>query len=74
MQSIRTRIPISGWNDPNRFIPARIVARLLGISPRTVRHHARRGTLPARKIGVKIWQYRAADVLAFKRQREAPDV
>ena len=46
------------------------VAKRLGLSPRMVRHLARRGALRAHKLGPKIWQFLAADVDEFRARRE----
>lgn len=43
-------------------------ARLLGISPDTIRYHARRGNLPAQRAGGR-WLYDAAAVAALAEQR-----
>ena len=62
---------------PSRFGSARRrpllthqVARRLRLSPRTVRHLAQIGKLPAYMNGPKIWLYRPLDVEAYKARRE----
>ena len=66
--SARVRCPCSDWLLVNN------VAKRLNLSRRTVRHLAKTGKLPARRIRVKIWQFRAADVEEFKARREGRHV
>jgi excisionase family DNA binding protein len=47
------------------------VAKRLKLSCRIVRHLARTGRLPARRIGDRAWEFRVADVEAFRLQRES---
>ncbi len=54
-----------------RPLLAHTVARILGVSTRNVRYLASKGTLPAFKIGEKIWAFRRGDVLEFMSQRES---
>jgi excisionase family DNA binding protein len=48
------------------------VVRMLGVSARTVRYWASRGTLPAIKSGPKIWCFRIEDVQQFAAQLGRP--
>jgi DNA-binding transcriptional MerR regulator len=44
------------------------VAALAGLPPRTIRHWAATGRLPAQKLGAKIWTFDAAIVADFLRR------
>jgi len=46
-------------------------AKRLGLSRRMVRHLAKSGALPARKVGKKIWQFTPGDVEEFQARRES---
>jgi excisionase family DNA binding protein len=57
--------------DSSRPLLAHHVAKKLGLSRRMIRHLAQSGSLKARKIGKKIWQFTAADVEQFQVSRES---
>ena len=60
----RARAPAVEWMD------ADAVARALGVHARTVTKLAKRGELPASRIG-KLWRFARADVDAFLAARRA---
>ncbi len=45
------------------------VAEFLGLKPFTIREYAKRGTIPAKKVG-KEWRFVKADLLAWLRSKE----
>lgn len=46
-------------------------AAFLGLSAFTVREYAKRGTIPARKVG-KMWRFYRDDLAAMVRMKEDP--
>jgi excisionase family DNA binding protein len=56
-------------SDSSRPLLVHHAAKMLSLSRRMVRHLAKNGRLPARKIGKKIWQFTAADVERFHAKR-----
>jgi excisionase family DNA binding protein len=44
-------------------------AQFLGLKPFTIREYAKRGVIPAKKIG-KQWRFVKADLLAWLRSKE----
>ena len=57
--------PIVGQAD--RLLRVNTVAKMLDVSPRTVRHWAAAGILRGCKLGPKLWVFSKSDVLAFQR-------
>ena len=48
---------------PDAIYTTEDVARILAVTPSTVRRHIRQGRLPASKIGLKRYYVRGADLL-----------
>ena len=51
--------------SPDDLIDTAEAAKILGLSPRTVRQHANLGNLIGKRIG-RDWVFRRGDVAAFK--------
>ena len=49
-----------------RLINVYWASKRLGLAPRTIRQLARRGRLPAVRVGSKLWMFRSLDVDLFK--------
>ena len=56
-------------NEKEELLEPKTVARILDSTPDEVIQLARRGELKATKMG-RVWRYRRADVMAFKRKQE----
>ena len=56
---------------PEREVRVPTVARLLDCTKENVRYLARAGRLPGRRLSLKIWVFRVADVRDFQAARDA---
>jgi excisionase family DNA binding protein len=57
--------------ENNLVLTTKEAAEFLKLSPYTVRNHASRGILPARKVG-KGWRFYKPDLLVWLRDFKAP--
>ena len=55
--------PATSWDNIPAIIDAQGAALLLGINVQTVRRMACNGTLPATKVGKRIWRFEKADLM-----------
>ena len=54
-----------GKQSPDDLLTVDEASELSGVPPTTLRENARKGRLPARKMG-RDWVFRRADVMAFE--------
>ena len=47
-------------------------SEFLGVSAFTIREYAKKGTIPAKKLG-KVWRFVKADLVAWLREKESQD-
>jgi excisionase family DNA binding protein len=55
-----------------RSLRTHVVARRLKVSPRTVRHWAEKGLIPAQRAGIRPWTFDEADVDKFSTDHGYP--
>lgn len=57
--------PITSWDKAPQFMETDYAALLLGLNPDTLRRMAKRGDVPAKKIGVKLWRFEKTALMAW---------
>lgn len=66
--------PITSWDKAPLIMDTEEAAILLGVYPDTLRLMARRGDVPAIKIGPKLWKFEKSALMAKVRVKELYDV
>jgi excisionase family DNA binding protein len=65
-------MPYNSTPTRSRALRTHSVARRLNVSPRTVRHWAGKGLIPAQRIGIRPWAFNEADVEKFGAEHGYP--
>lgn len=57
--------PITTWEKAPQIMETEYAALLLGLNPDTLRKMARRGDIPAKKIGPRLWRFEKKALMEF---------
>ena len=60
-----TQRPITAWEKAPQLMETDYAALLLGIAPDTLRRMARRGDVPAKRLGRKLWRFEKSELMAW---------
>lgn len=62
----------SSQSSPTPLWTVDEVAAYLNFAPETIRNMARKGTIPAIKVGKRIWRFRANHIQAWLKESREP--
>lgn len=57
--------PVTSWEKAPVIMETDYAALLLGIAPDTLRRMARRGDVPAKRYGAKLWRFEKSSLMAW---------
>lgn len=62
--------PITSWANAPLIMDTEYAALLLGLYPDTLRRMAKRGDVPAKRVGQKLWKFEKTALMAWAGVKE----